>query len=148
MPLIIIIIMAIYLLLIVWTWQSLGNVDKTKKIIVIFIGVIISYIITLIIFNLSKIGIDYGNITTKDMMRTLLVSIFTGINGIIILPYISKMLGKINDGEIDKDIVTKKLIIFVIIFAICMFCECRYLKNVQKGMINIYNLTYEENNNE
>ena len=53
---------------------------------------------------------------------------------------------KINDGEIDKDIVTKRLIIFVIIFAICMYFECGYLKNAQKGMINIYNSTYEENN--
>ena len=53
---------------------------------------------------------------------------------------------KINDGEIDKDIITKRLIIFVIVFAICMYFECGYLKNAQKGMINIYNSTYEENN--
>ena len=106
MPLIIIIIMAIYLVLIAWTWQSLGNIDKMK----------------------------------------LLISTFTGINGIIILPYISKLLSKINDGEIDKDIVTKRLIIFVIIFAICMYFECGYLRNAQKGMINIYNSTYEGNN--
>ena len=33
MPLIIIIIMAIYLVLIAWTWQSLGNIDKIKKLI-------------------------------------------------------------------------------------------------------------------
>ena len=107
MPLIIIIIMAIYLVLIAWTWQSLGNIDKMKRVVLILIGIILSYIITLIVFNLSKSGIDYGNISTKDMMKTLLISTFTGINGIIILPYISKLLSKINDGEIDKDIITK-----------------------------------------
>mgnify|MGYP007084601923 CR=1 FL=1 len=37
-------------------------------------------------------------------------------------------------------------IIFVIIFAICMYFECGYLRNAQKGMINIYNSTYEGNN--
>lgn len=146
MPLIIIIIMAIYLVLIAWTWQSLGNIDKIKKVVLILIGIVLSYIITLIVFNLSKSGIDYGNISTKDMMKTLLISTFTGINGIIILPYISKLLSKINDGEIDKDIITKRLIIFVIIFAICMYFECGYLRNAQKEMINIYNSTYEENN--
>ena len=40
MPLIIIIIMAIYLVLIAWTWQSLGNIDKIKKVVLILIGIV------------------------------------------------------------------------------------------------------------
>ena len=53
MPLIIIIIMAIYLVLIAWTWQSLGNIDKMKRVVLILIGIILSYIITLIYLNLE-----------------------------------------------------------------------------------------------
>ena len=144
MPLIIIIIMAVYLVLIAWTWYSLENIEKTKKIAVIAIGVFLTYIITLIIFSISKTGIDYGNIPNQSTMKNILVILFTGINGIVLLPYVAKILGKINENEIEKDVVKRKIVILIIIF--CMFFECGYLKDTQKGMINIYNYTYKQNN--
>ena len=146
MPLIIIIIMAVYLVLIAWTWYSLENIEKTKKIAVIAIGVFLTYIITLIIFSISKTGIDYGNIPNQSTMKNILVILFTGINGIVLLPYVAKILGKINENEIEKDVVKRKIVILIIIFIICMFFECGYLKDTQKGMINIYNYTYKQNN--
>ena len=146
MPLIIIIIMAVYLVLIAWTWYSLENIEKTKKIAVIAIGVFLTYIITLIIFSISKAGIDYGNIPNQSTMKNILVILFTGINGIVLLPYVAKILGKINENEIEKDVVKRKIVILIIIFIICMFFECGYLKDTQKGMINIYNSTYKQNN--
>ena len=146
MPLIIIIIMAVYLVLIAWTWYSLENIEKTKKIAVIAIGVFLTYIITLIIFSISKTGIDYGNIPNQSTMKNILVILFTGINGIVLLPYVAKILGKINENEIEKDVVKRKIVILIIIFIICMFFECGYLKDTQKGMINIYNSTYKQNN--
>lgn len=148
MPLIIIIIMAVYLVLIAWTWYSLENIEKTKKIAVIAIGVFLTYIITLIIFSISKAGIDYGNIPNQSAMKNILVILFTGINGIVLLPYIAKILGKIKENEIEKDVVKRKIVILIIVFIICMFFECGYLKDTQKGMINIYNSTYEKNNND
>ena len=146
MPLIIIIIMAVYLVLIAWTWYSLENIEKTKKIAVIAIGVFLTYIITLIIFSISKTGIDYGNIPNQSTMKNILVILFTGINGIVLLPYVAKILGKINENEIEKDVVKRKIVILIIVFIICMFFECGYLKDTQKGMINIYNYTYKQNN--
>lgn len=146
MPLIIIIIMAVYLVLIAWTWNSLENIEKTKKIAVIAIGVFLTYIITLIIFSISKAGIDYGNIPNQSTMKNILVILFTGINGIVLLPYVAKILGKINENEIEKDVVKRKIVILIIVFMICMFFECGYLKDTQKGMINIYNSTYKQNN--
>lgn len=146
MPLIIIIIMAVYLVLIAWTWYSLENIEKTKKIAVIAIGVFLTYIITLIIFSISKAGIDYGNIPNQSTMKNILVILFTGINGIVLLPYVAKILGKINENEIEKDVVKRKIVILIIVFIICMFFECGYLKDTQKGMINIYNSTYKQNN--
>ena len=146
MPLIIIIIMEVYLVLIAWTWYSLENIEKTKKIAVIAIGVFLTYIITLIIFSISKAGIDYGNIPNQSTMKNILVILFTGINGIVLLPYVAKILGKINENEIEKDVVKRKIVILIIVFIICMFFECGYLKDTQKGMINIYNSTYKQNN--
>ena len=111
MPLIIIVIIAVYLVLVAWTWHSLENIEKTKKIIVIAVGTVVIYILTLIIFNISKIGIDYGDIPNQSSMRNILVILFAGINGILVLPYIAKILAKINEDDIDKDTVKRKIII-------------------------------------
>ena len=46
---IIIAIIIIYLILIAWSWKNLGNLEKSKKIIYIVIGLIATYIFTYII---------------------------------------------------------------------------------------------------
>ena len=48
----------------------------------------------------------------------MLVAIFTGINGLIVMPQIGKMLDKINEDEIEKEQLTKRVIILLIIFII------------------------------
>lgn len=139
MTLIVIIIVAIYIILIAWTWQSLGTIEKTKKTAFIFIGSIIMYLLTLIIFNISKNGVDYQNINVQGAVRNILVAIFTGINGIVTMPQLAKILEKINENEIDKKIASRRFLIIAIIFIICIIFECGYMKDTQKGILNIYN---------
>ena len=50
MPVIIIITLAIFCVLIIGTWHYLGNIEKTKKIVFIIIGIFVSYLITMILF--------------------------------------------------------------------------------------------------
>ena len=116
MFLIIIVIIAIYAVSFAWTWHNLGVIDKLKKIAVIIIGNIIMYIITIIIFNISKSGIDYNNVELQIATRNTIVSIFTGINGIIVIPQIAKILEKIKENEIDKNSTLKRFAIILIVF--------------------------------
>lgn len=139
MPIIIIITLAIYIVLIAWIWQNLGNIKKTKKVAVIIISLIIIYIITLIIFNISKSGIIYQNEESQIAVQNMLVAVFTAINGLILIPYIAKQLEKIHEGEIEKDQFTKKMLIIFVIFTICAIIECGYLKDTQEGILTIYN---------
>lgn len=139
MFLIIIIIIAIYAVSIAWTWHNLGTIDKIKKIAVIIIGNIIMYVITIIIFNISKSGIDYNNIDLQTAVKNIIVSIFTGINGIIIIPQAAKILEKIKENEIDKNTALKRFSIILIVFILCIIFECGYIKDTQKGILNIYN---------
>lgn len=139
MFLIIIVITAIYAVSVAWTWHNLGTINKSKKIAVIIIGNIIMYIITRIIFNISKSGIYYNNTDLQTIVRNTMVSIFTGINGIIVVPQISKILEKIDEDEIDKNSAKKRFAIILIVFILCIFLECEYIKDTQKGILNIYN---------
>ena len=140
MSLIIIIIIAIYFILIAWTWQILGNVEKTKKVAVIIIGILIMYIVTLIVFNISKVGLNYENTNAQADVRNVLVTVFTGINGIIVIPQLAKVIEKISEDEIDKKTASRKFLIIAIIFIVCVIIECGYMKDIQKGIINIYNI--------
>ena len=129
----------IYFILIAWTWQSLGTIEKSKKIAYILIGIILMFVITLIIFQTTKGGINYENAQIKANVQNVLVIIFTGINAIIVMPQIGRMLDKVSEGEIEKDALKKKLIILLIIFIICILIERGYMKSTQEGILEIYN---------
>ena len=140
MAFIIIVTIIIYGLAIIWTWNSLGEIEKPKKIAVIVIGVLITYIITTIVFAISKNGIDYQSIMGENEIKMAITAIFTGLNLLILLPYISKQLNNIHEGEIEQKELLRKMAILAIIFIICMWIECGYMKNTQAGILRIYQL--------
>ena len=143
MVLIISIIIAIYVLLIAWVWNNLGTIDKKKKILIISIGTVIVYLITLILFNISKSGINYEQKIMEKDIRRILVTMFTGLNSLIILPFVAKIIERIHENQIEQKEVSKKLSIIVVIFVICMFLECGYMKDTQQGildMVNVYSV--------
>lgn len=135
---IIMIALVIYFVLIAWTWHSLGFIEKNKKVTFILIGIILMYLITLIIFQITKSGIQYPNIEMQKKVQNVLVSIFAGINGIIVMPQIGKLLEKIKEDEIKREELTKKLVILLVLFGICVLIEVGYLKDTQQGILKIY----------
>ena len=139
MAFIFIIAIIVYLILITWTWHSLGNIENKRKIIFVIIGLVVMYIITFITFQISKSGVSYQNIEMQNDIRNVLLVIFVGINGIIVMPQVARILDKINEDEIEKNIVKRKLIILVIIFIICLIFENGYMRDTQEGILGIYN---------
>lgn len=143
--------MIIYLILIAWTWHSLNHIETTKKVALIAIGIILIGILTLIIFQIAQNGIHYPNVVNDEnnniyiayivmqkKIRNLLVSIFTGVNGIIIMPQIGRMLGKIEENEMKKEAFQKKVVILGIILLLCLVFEIGYMKDIQEGILKIY----------
>ena len=80
MPLIIIMIFILYSVVIGWTWNNLGDVDKIKKILIIAGEMIAIFVITLIAYAISKNGIDYTNKDVESSIKTVIVALFTGFN--------------------------------------------------------------------
>lgn len=138
MPVIIIsVIIIMFLILIAWTWNSLGNIEKTTKIICMIIGIALTYILTFIIFNISKTGIKYENIEAMKMIRRVFVALFAIINGYIILPYTFKKLEQINNDEIEKQKLVKNVIILLIIIVILAIFEVMYFGNAQHSVLKM-----------
>lgn len=139
MALIIIVIITIYFVLLAWTWQSLGLVEKTKKIMVIILGLFLIFLLTIIVFNISKSGLNYENYEAQSNVRNIIVAVFTGINGIIVMPQIAKTIDKINENEMDRKIATRRVVVITILLMICLVFECGYMRDTQEGILNIYN---------
>ena len=137
MAFIIIIALIIYFINIAWTWKSLGEMGKSSKVVFIIVGILVLFIITLITFNISAKNIQYQHQGETDTIRNVLVSIFTGINGIIILPQIAKILEKAKNGDLEKNQIRNRLILWIAILIICLIFECGYMKDTQQGIVNI-----------
>ena len=138
MPVIIIIILAIFCVLIIGTWHYLGNIDKTKKIVFIVIGSFVSYLITMLLFSISKSGITYPSDEIEQMVQNMIVIVFTGLNGILMLPYLGRLWDKMSEEEITKQQFQKRICILLIIAIIVFIVESNYLNGVQNGILEIY----------
>ncbi len=138
MALIIIVTIVIYFMSIKSTWNNLGEIGKIKKIATIAIGFLITYIITLILFSISKNSIQYNNTVIAGDIKIIIVAICTGINSLIILPYIARQLDKVHVGDIEQNEFFKKIVIIIVVFIICLFFEYGYMKDTQVGILKIY----------
>lgn len=134
----------IYLIAVIWSWKSLTNLSPLKKIIVILAGILIVYIITSILLNISKTNITYPTEEMGQKVTTVLTIVFTAINALII-PILSKNIVKMQSGEIDINQFKKKIIAIFLIGIVFLGLECGYLKNTQKEIVNIYYSKVEQN---
>ena len=139
MTLIIIVTIIMFLVLIGWTWSNLASIDRNKKIGYILASIAIMMIVTLIIFSISKIGINYENENMVGPVRILLVAVFTSLNGFVVIQYIARILGRTYEQTIEKEEANKKIAIILIIFIIIAIIECLYMKNIQNGILDMMN---------
>lgn len=137
MTVILIIIAILFLVLIRWTWHNLGNIENKVKIPIIIGGIIILYGITFLIYNISKIGIQYESKEVMKSIQSIFVLLFTIVNGYILLPYIFKMIEQIYNKEINDEKIKKKIIIACIVFIVIVIFEYKYLGNSQLGILKV-----------
>lgn len=138
------IIIIIYLVAIVKTWTNLEELEKHKKIIIIGIGIIVLYLVTNIIFSISTNSIDYQNDNMQNSVKNMLTILFTGINALIFIPWITKNVVKLKNNEIETKSFQMKLLIIGTVFVVCMIVENIYMKDIQKGILDIYNVNVQE----
>lgn len=138
--LITIISIILFLVLSIIVYNGLSEIDNKKKIIIFLIEIIICFVFTMILFNISSIGIEYPNSKSRGIAMKTLVAIFTPINGIILLPSVTRTINESQSGEINKEECKKRLKKSGIIFLVLLIIEFIYLKNIQNGILSNYNM--------
>lgn len=137
MPLIILMIFVLYSVVLGWAWNNLGDTDKIKKILIIVVEIVLVYVITLIVFSISKNGIEYTNRDVEGNIRNIIVALFTGFNSLIAIPFLNKQIIKLKEKGKEEKRIIKRIGVILIIFLICIIFECGYMKDTQRGILHI-----------
>ena len=138
--LITIIAIILFLVLGIIIYNGLNGIDNKKKVIIFLVEIIACLIFTITLFNISSIGVDYPSEQNKKIAMKTLVAIFTPINGILLLPNITRIINESQNGEICKDECNKKIKKFLSIFVLVLIIEVIYLRNTQIGILSNYNI--------
>ena len=125
--LITIISIILFLVLSIIVYNGLSGMDNKKKIIIFLIEIIMCFVFTMILFNISSLGIEYPNSKSKEIAMKTMVAIFRTLN-------------ESQSGEIKKEECKKRLKKSLIIFLVLLIIEFIYLKNVQNGILSNYNM--------
>lgn len=127
----------LYAILLIWSYKNMYALEKKTKLIYTFVILIFVYILTKILYNIggNPIGRDLGD-AAVTFNRTML-TIFVGINGLIIMPHIASSLNKYKEEIIDINQLKKRLIIICIIFVVFLIFEFNYIKDMQVNMLEM-----------
>ncbi|MBP3830982.1 MAG: hypothetical protein ILA02_01180 [Clostridia bacterium] len=134
------IVFLLFVVYIVWTWNSTKEFEDQKiRIAYLIVGTLFIAMVTLIIFLVSKIGVNYPKKEMVGQVQKIVLLVFTPINGFVVLTQFSSVFQQIRSGMVSKEKMDKKIKTLLIVFTILIIIECIYFKNVQYGIIKIIN---------
>ena len=126
-------------------YHSFDNrIEKNKKLMYTMICFGIMYIITLITYFFSSLGIDNKNVSNSS--KNLITFTFVPINTIIIIPILIRSFNKRKMNKISMNQLNRKAILMIIITIILKKLEFFSFRNIQKGIIDIFNDKQNEAN--
>ena len=138
MSLINFIIVVLFIIYIVCAWNSTKEFENNLlRISFILVGTLFITLLTLILFWISKIGVQYPKKEMIGEVRRIILLSFIPINGFITLTQSASIFAQAKSGMVSKEDMQKKIKRLVIIFIILIVFEAIYFKNIQNGMIRI-----------
>ena len=138
MSLINFIIVVLFIIYIVCAWNSTKEFENNLlRISFILVGTLFITLLTLILFWISKIGVQYPKKEMIGEVRRIILLSFIPINGFVTLTQSASIFAQAKSGMVSKEDMQKKIKRLVIIFIILIVFEAIYFKNIQNGMIRI-----------
>ena len=146
MSLINFIIFVLFVMYAVFVWNSTKEFENTViRVSYIFIGTLFITILTLIVFWMSKIGVEYPKKEMIKEVRRIVLLVFIPINGFIILTKAASIFTQAKSGMVSKEDMEKKVKRMIIIFVVLIIIEVIYFKNIQNGMIRFIESVQKRN---
>lgn len=119
------------------------NIEKTKRFLYAMISMGLMYIVVLIIYFFSSIGLPKETVQkSKDMITFT----FVPVNSIILVPFLLRSFYKRKRNEITTEQLNRRAIITAIVGIVLIIGEFFYFKNIEEGIVNIVNQKQSEQN--
>jgi len=132
------IVFVLFIVYFVWTWNSTRQFEEIiLRISYIVIGTVFISILTLILFWISSIGMEYPKQEMIGEIRKIILLIFIPINGFVTLTQFASIVANIKSGMNSKEDVEKRIKRLVIVFIVMIIIECIYFKHIQTGLIEV-----------
>ena len=131
------IIFVLFAIYVVFVWNSTKEFENTIiRVSYLLIGTLFITILTLILFWISKIGVQYPKKEMIGEVRRIILLVFIPINGFITLTQAASIFAQAKSGMVSKEDMQKKIKRFAIIFVVLVVFEAIYFKNIQNGIIS------------
>lgn len=131
------IIIILFIAYFVFTWRSTKDFENIlMRVSYIGVGTLFITVLTLILFWISKIGVQYPKDEMIGQVQKIILLVFIPINGFIVLTQFSSVVTQIKSGMVSKDDLQKKIKILIIVFIILIIFEAVYFKHIQLGIID------------
>lgn len=108
------------------------NMDKQRKIITIMASIGSVYIITLVVYLLSSIGVE--KIAAAETVRNAIIMAFVPVNVILFLPFLIRSFKKMQSKIITMESLNRRVIVVAILAVIVLIAEGSYFRNYQKKL--------------
>lgn len=119
------------------------NIEKTKRLLYTMIAMGIIYILVLVTYFFSSIGMPKEAVQkSKDMITFT----FVPVNSIILIPFLLRSFNQRKNNDITTDQLNKRTIIVVVIGIALIIGEYFYFRNIEKGIMDIVNQKQIEQN--
>lgn len=112
------------------------NIEKSKKLLYTMIAMGIIYILVLIVYFFSSIGMP-KEVAQKS--KDMITFAFVPVNSILLIPFLLKSFNQRNDKSITVEQLNKRAIIVIIVGIVLLIGEFFYFRNIEKGINDIIN---------
>lgn len=122
------------------------RIDKNKKLMYTMICFGVMYILTLIIYFFSSLGINNENVSESS--RNLITFTFVPINTIVLLPILIRSFNNRKVNKITTRQLNRTAMTMIVVAIILIVIEFFSFRSIQKGIIQIFNERQNEANDQ
>lgn len=119
------------------------NIEKTKRLLYTMIAMGVIYILVLIVYFFSSIGMPKE---IAEQSKEMITFTFVPVNAIILIPFLLRSFNRRKDNSITTEQLNKRAIIVVIVAIALLVGESFYFTNIEKGINDRINQKRNEQN--
>lgn len=117
-------------------YNSFGRKEeKQKRLINTLIAMGAIYIVVLVVYFFSSLGIE--KTLASDQTKTMLTLAFVPVNAILFIPFLVMSQRKVKERKLSRMVFSRRLAITIVLAVIVLISEFFYFRNFQKSMVKL-----------